>query len=204
MTNRATLLQARIRHAHRLLVLLLVLLTVGCTAPSTDRSGPAVLVPSTPSAIPTASALPSAIPLPTAGTLRPTPIPAPTGAVASGFSRQQALDDVRWLAETIGSRPAGSDAERQAAEALADRLTQLGYDTMLQPFPVRHFEDRGSTLRLREQSTITFDVQALQNSTSGRVSARLVDVGLGRSRDPDGRDLRGAIALIGRGEIRRR
>jgi aminopeptidase YwaD len=200
MTNVATLFQARMRYAQRLLVLLLVLLTVGCTAPTGDRRGPAVLVPSTPSAIPTAPA-PSSTPRPGTAIPVPTPIPRPPDAFASGFSGQRALDDVRWLAETIGSRPAGSDAERQAAEALADRLTQLGYDTMLQPFPMRHFEDRGSTLHLLEQSDLTLDVQALQNSGSGSVSGRLVDVGLGRSQDLNGRDLRGAIALIGRGEI---
>jgi aminopeptidase YwaD len=117
------------------------------------------------------------------------------------FSGQRALDDVEWLADTVGSRPAGSDAERQAAEGLAERLRRLGYDVTLQPFPVRRFEDRGSVLRLAEQPDIRMEVRALLNSSAATVSGHLVNVGLGRVQDLEGRDLQGAIALIERGEL---
>jgi aminopeptidase YwaD len=108
---------------------------------------------------------------------------------------------VRWLADTVGSRPAGSDAERQAADGLAARLKRLGYDAALQPFAVQRFEDRGSTLRLPEQPDVDLDVRALVNSAAGTVSGRIVEVGLGRSQDLAGRELQGAIALIERGEL---
>ena len=90
---------------------------------------------------------------------------------------------------------------RSDAEGVAARLRRLGYAVELQPFPVRRFEDRGSVLRLAEQPDTRLEVRTLLSSLVGTVSGRLVDVGLGRNRDLEGRDLQGAIALIERGEL---
>lgn len=54
--------------------------------------------------------------------------PAPDGA------RMDA--DVRWLAVTVGPRPAGSAAEAEVARQIAARFAALGYRTRLQPFPL--------------------------------------------------------------------
>lgn len=81
---------------------------------------------------------------------------------------------------------------------MAERLRTLGYTVELQPFPVTRFEDRGSALSAGELAP---NVQVLMNSAAGQVSGRLVHVGLGRTTDLEGQDLRGTIALIERGEI---
>jgi aminopeptidase YwaD len=213
----------------QLLAILLLAVTTGCAAPVGDLATPTVaiagtssatavalttVVPSTLPSRPTVAAAPlaaastasatavtSAQPSPVAPTALPAPTPSNSASVVEPFSGQRALNDVEWLAETVGSRPAGSDSERQAAEGLAERLRRLGYDVGLQPFPVRRFEDRGSVLRLAEQPDTRLEVHALLNSLAGTVSGRLVDVGLGRNEDLEGRDLRGAIALIKRGEL---
>lgn len=106
---------------------------------------------------------------------------------------------MRWLSETVGSRPTGAEGERAAAEGIAERLRLAGYDVTLQTFPVTRFEDRGSSL---ETGTGEMpDVRAVVNSAAGQVAGPLVDAGLGRPSDLAGRDLRGAVALIRRGEI---
>lgn len=207
-TARAQPITALLR---RLLTIVLISLTAGCSAPISQQPTPAVTSATAPAAATTAparapattAALPTtpATAAPTSTTI-PSPTAAPTpAAAAQPLSGQRALSDVQWLAETIGSRPAGSDSERQAADGLAERLRRLGYDVMLQPFPIRRFEDRGSSLRLAEQTDLDLEVRALLNSPAGSVSGRLVDVGLGRSQDLAGRELAGAIALIERGEL---
>jgi hypothetical protein len=221
--------QSMSRRVRQLLAILLIAVTTGCAAPVGDLATPLVssagtssaaavalttVVPSVLPSLPTASsapstaistasatAVPSAQPSPVAPTALPVPTPGSSASVMEPFSGQRALNDVAWLAETVGSRPAGSDAERQAAEGLAERLRRLGYDVGLQPFPVRRFEDRGSVLRLAEQPDTRLEVRALLNSLAGTFSGRLVDVGLGRHQDLEGHDLQGAIALIKRGEL---
>jgi aminopeptidase YwaD len=108
---------------------------------------------------------------------------------------------VRWLANEIGSRPAGSEAEQRAANALAAKLQALGYTVQLQSFSVSRFEDRGSTLEVSAATPSTPSVAAIVNSASGTAQGPLVSVELGRTEDLAGRDVRGAIALIARGEI---
>jgi Zn-dependent M28 family amino/carboxypeptidase len=108
---------------------------------------------------------------------------------------------VRWLAETIGSRPAGSPAERRAAAGLAEKLAALGYTTQLQPFPVRRFDDRGARVAFVEEPSRTVQAAVLQYSAGGTVRGRLVSVGLGQPADLAQRDLRGAVALLQRGEL---
>jgi aminopeptidase YwaD len=217
-TARAQSMTAPIR---RLLAILLIALTVGCSASTAEPPTPAPESVATPAAgavapttAPATSAPAATAPATAPATVAPTrttipsptaaptsPVPTPGAAAAQPFSGQRALSDVQWLAETIGSRPAGSDAERLAADGLAERLRRLGYDVVLQPFTIQRFEDRGSVLRLAEQPNLDLDVQALLDSAAGTVGGLLVDVGLGRSQDLAGRDLSGAIALIERGEL---
>ncbi|MCJ7811339.1 MAG: hypothetical protein MUP62_04010, partial [Dehalococcoidia bacterium] len=77
---------------------------------------------------------PSAQPSPTASptaTLNPTATPSPT-AMASLVSGDQAYHHLLVLAQDIGSRPAGSEAERQAAQYNSQQLTIYGYQTQMQ------------------------------------------------------------------------
>lgn len=119
----------------------------------------------------------------------------------NAFSGQRAYETVQWLAETIGSRPAGSETEKRAADGLIERLQHIGYEVELQPFTIRQFEDRGSSLQIVAQPALSLTVRALYGSGSGTVRGRMVDVGLGRRDDLAGVNLRGAIALLRRGEI---
>lgn len=194
--------------------LAIVFLLAGCAAPASRSTAPAAQV-TAPAATTAASATlgvapatspsPSALPIPEAtpaASSSPAPSIAPASAeAATAFSGQLALDTVRLLSETIGSRPAGSDAERRAAEVLADEFRRLGWTTEIQQFPIRSFQDRGSSLRVNNESGAPIEVLALQNSAPGTISGRLIEVGLGRSEDLAGLDLNGAIALIQRGEI---
>lgn len=56
----------------------------------------------------------------------------PRQLVCQQFSSQRVLHTVRKLADDIGLRPGGSDAERQAADYLASQLHLLGYQTRQQ------------------------------------------------------------------------
>ncbi|PZN11325.1 MAG: aminopeptidase, partial [Bacillota bacterium] len=47
----------------------------------------------------------------------------------------RAIEHIRVLSEEIGPRPAGTAAERQAAEYIASVLRRYGYDVELQTFP---------------------------------------------------------------------
>ncbi|MPZ13472.1 MAG: M20/M25/M40 family metallo-hydrolase [Chloroflexi bacterium] len=65
----------------------------------------------------------------------PTPLPEPTEQVAPPPPlRDRAMRLVRSLADKIGSRPAGTTAERQAAGFLAEELTAMGYAVDVKPF----------------------------------------------------------------------
>jgi len=205
---------------------LVLLLLAGCGAPTlestapaaTSAASPSTAASSVPGAVPgaTAAAAPSAdssaaAATPAGASALPTPAATPSAAVAGAspaasdaaattFSGRRALETVRLLSETIGSRPAGSAAERRAADALAAELRSLGWTTEIQSFPIRSFQDRGSSLRV-DGSAQPVEVLALQNSAPGTVSGRLVAAGLGRREDLAGLDLDGAIALLERGEI---
>ncbi len=110
---------------------------------------------------------------------------------------------VTWLSEEIGARPAGSTSEKGAAEGLARQLDGLGYQTAVQPFPIRQFVDRGSSVLVTGDAmeAITISVNAMVNSASGEVLGRLVPVGRARPQDLAGLTLHGAVALIERGDI---
>lgn len=63
------------------------------------------------------------------------PLPPAAPAVsAEGSVAERALETVRVLAEDIGSRPAGSEAERRAAAYLAGELRAMGYVVSTVPF----------------------------------------------------------------------
>ncbi|HEY3116995.1 MAG TPA: M28 family peptidase [Chloroflexota bacterium] len=53
---------------------------------------------------------------------------------ASPSLGERALEDVHTLAEDLGIRPAGTDAETQAADFLADRYRSMGYAVDETPF----------------------------------------------------------------------
>jgi aminopeptidase YwaD len=118
------------------------------------------------------------------------------------FSGSEAKRHVDELAGRIGTRPAGSEGQAEAAAYVRDQLIALGYQTELQPFPISSYEDRGSTVVVRGASDRGVAASTLTYSTAGTVEAEIVDVGLGRDGDFTPSAVRGKIALIRRGETR--
>jgi aminopeptidase YwaD len=107
---------------------------------------------------------------------------------------------VEALAVDIGSRPAGSEAERQAALYLRDQLRGFGYEAELQPFSYEAFADAGSSLDVLSPQPLSPAVYPFEPSANGVVEAQLVDAGIGRPQEFPA-DTAGKIALIGRGVL---
>ncbi|WP_339104367.1 M28 family peptidase [Haloterrigena salinisoli] len=94
----------------------------------------------------------------------------------------------------IGNRMAGSDGEREAAEATRDALADAGARNAR----LEEFDIQGWT---REESAITAggtsqNCIALPRSPADRVSAPLVDLGYGLPADFEEIDLEGAIVMV--------
>ena len=129
------------------------------------------------------------------------PISATAPAPAAAFSGDQAYQHVRHLADTIGSRPTGTDREAEAASYLAAELTRYGYQTEIQPFPITTYEERSAVVRPLAPRGLPIETSALVYSAAGDVSGELADAGLGREGDWAPGALAGRVALIERGEI---
>jgi len=116
------------------------------------------------------------------------------------FSSQRALAHIQKLAVEIGSRPAGSDTEKRAAEYIRGELAADGYATSLQEFPITSITDEGTNLQVLSPQERSVDAKALGGSVSDAAEGELIAAGIGRPED-FGSDARGKIALIQRGEI---
>jgi aminopeptidase YwaD len=103
---------------------------------------------------------------------------------------------VAQLAETIGSRPAGSPAATAAADYIAGRFESYGYQVERQGFAFPQYEDRVSDLTAGDESV---DANAMLYSGGGDVAGPLVLGGFGRPQDFP-RRIDGAVALIARGD----
>ncbi len=139
---------------------------------------------------------PSAEPSPTTTTLSPTTTSSPSPLV----SGHQAYRHVLALADDIGSRPAGSEAERQAAQYISHQLTTYGYQTQVQEFTFEFYVEK-ATLEVEAPAPLSLNPRALRLSAGGEVTAELVLAGLGRPQDFPPEGLKGRIALIERGDL---
>ncbi|MEE8385520.1 MAG: M20/M25/M40 family metallo-hydrolase, partial [Dehalococcoidia bacterium] len=129
--------------------------------------------------------------------------PMPNGSSDTGpvrFDSTRAFAHVEALAVDIGSRPAGSEAEREAALYLRDQLQGFGYEAEIQPFSYETFADTGSSLDVLSPQPLSPAVIPFEPSTNGVVEAQLVDAGIGRPQEFPA-DTAGKIALIGRGDL---
>ncbi|EMA63779.1 M28 family metallopeptidase [Halorubrum kocurii] len=102
----------------------------------------------------------------------------------------------------IGSRMAGGEGERRAAEIVADAFERAGLSGVeTRPFEVAAWERGSATLRVtapeRDGAAATreFEALALPYSPSGSVAGDLVDVGYGTPAEIDERDVGGRIAV---------
>jgi aminopeptidase YwaD len=100
----------------------------------------------------------------------------------------------------IGSRPAGSEAEHQAALYLRDQLQGFGYEAQLQPFSYDVLVDAGSSLEVLAPQPLSPAVHPFDPSADGVAEGHLVDAGYGQRQEFPA-DTAGKIALIRRGVL---
>jgi aminopeptidase YwaD len=175
----------RLPGAASVVALLLVLAACGGGSPSAT---PSPIITATPTAVPTP-------------TLVPTPTAHGSSAIgAAQFDATRAFAHVEALAVDIGSRPAGSTAERRAAVYLRDQLSGFGYEAELQPFSYDLFADAGSSLQVISPQTLSPAVDPFEPSANGVMEGEIVDAGVGRPEEFPA-DTAGKIALMGRGVV---
>ncbi|MBD1843266.1 M28 family peptidase [Cyanobacteria bacterium FACHB-63] len=125
-----------------------------------------------------------------------TAVASTTEAASPTDSRVQ--ETVQKLTQ-IGARVAGTPAAQQASQFLIEEYRKAGYQTEVQTFTYPKFRDLGSNVSVNGQ---TISGQALNNSIAGQANARLVVVpNVGRPNDFASIDVKGAIAVVRRGEI---
>jgi aminopeptidase YwaD len=113
--------------------------------------------------------------------------------------QKRAIADVEALVN-LGPRVAGTPVMEQASAYLVEQYRQAGYVTEIQPFTYKKFADQGSTLTVDGK---TIPGRALRGTTAKNLSARLVAIpNFGRSADFATVNVKGAIAIVQRGEIR--
>lgn len=120
----------------------------------------------------------------------------PTASLAQS---SRAGADVQALVK-LGPRVAGTSVIKQANSYLIEEYRKAGYETEIQTFNYPKFEDLGSSLTV---GNTTLKGLALNGTAAGKVTARLVAIpNVGRSADFATVDVKGAIAIVRRGEIR--
>ena len=110
---------------------------------------------------------------------------------------ERAFGHIRVLAEEIGIRPAGSEAERAAAAYIAEQFEAAGYVVAIEEFEATFSSASSSIAPAGEGPPL--QSLAMSASPSAEVTAPLVFAGLGDGSDFEGVDAEGAIALLDRG-----
>lgn len=120
-------------------------------------------------------------------------------SAASAVEPGRAGTDVRALVK-LGPRVAGTKVMDRASTYLIEQYRKAGYVAEVQTFTYPKFEDLGSSLTV---DGTTIKGQALNGSRSLKPTAPLVAVpNVGRTADFASVDVKGAIAIVRRGEIR--
>jgi len=121
---------------------------------------------------------------------------APSSIAAPDAAR--AMQHIEHLAVTIGPRPAGSEAEREAADYIASQLTEAGYDATIEEFTFEAERD-DSLVTLPDGDALR--ALAMQGSAMTEASGTAVHGGLGRPEDLAGADLAGNVVIFDRGIV---
>ncbi len=107
--------------------------------------------------------------------------------------------DVKSLLSN-GPRVVGTESLEKATAYLSAQYQQAGYEVEVQTFQYPKFEDLGSSLAVAGRRIVG---RAFTGSPAGKFSAPLVVVpGTGRDEDFGKVDVKGAIAVVRRGQIR--
>jgi aminopeptidase YwaD len=144
----------------------------------------------------------------TLGPTRTAPAPTATATAKAGSfvegvepSGALAFQHVEALAVDIGPRPAGSDAEAEAASYIADQLRSYGYVVEEQTFEFTSEFGREASLDVTAPDRQELVASAFTGSAAGRVEGGLVFAGLGRPEEFPPEGLQGSVALLRRGEL---
>ncbi len=145
----------------------------------------------------------SARPAPTA-VVEPTPArPKPTPDARSGLAEltEETWSFLQTFTSELSPRESATDEELAAAEFLVSELEALGLEPDIQPFTVQVLDRAVPVLAIEGEEQPDFGGIPLRLSAEGRVTGALVDVGLAFPEDVDAEQVRGKIALIGRGTL---
>jgi aminopeptidase YwaD len=100
----------------------------------------------------------------------------------------------------MGARVAGTPVMEKASAYLVEEYRKAGYITQVQTFNYQKFVDSGSNLIVNGAK---IEGKALNNTIPGKLNAPLVAVpNVGRTSDFEQVNVKGAIAIVRRGEIR--
>jgi Zn-dependent M28 family amino/carboxypeptidase len=114
-----------------------------------------------------------------------------TGWIGGTFTSDAGWYHLERLVD-IGNRMAGSDGERQAAEATRDALDEAGArDAHLEPFDIQGWARGSSAIRAGDTAQ---ECIALPRSPAGEVTGEFVDVGYGLPEDFE-QDLTGRVVM---------
>lgn len=114
-------------------------------------------------------------------------------------NRSRVGADVQALVK-LGPRVAGTPVMNKASTYLIEEYRKAGYVTEVQTFTYSKFQDLGSNITVGGR---TIKGLALNGSQAGKITAPLVLVpNVGRTADFASVDVKGAIAIVQRGEIR--
>ena len=128
-----------------------------------------------------------------------TPEAVETSEASPKSSADDAISTVMQTLVSLGPRVTGTPTMEAARTYLLEEYRQAGYVTDLQPFTYIKFQDNGSSLTVND---VLIEGRALSGSPAGAISAPLVATpGVGRADDFTAVDVRGAIAIVRRGEI---
>ncbi|WP_033364908.1 M28 family metallopeptidase [Mastigocladopsis repens] len=120
-------------------------------------------------------------------------------AVVETQESNRTFADVQALVN-LGPRVAGTPVMQKASAYLVDEYRKAGYVTEVQTFTYSKFQDLGSNLTV---DGTTIKGKALNGTVPGKLNAPLVAVpNVGRQADFAAVNVKGAIAIVRRGEIR--
>ncbi|WP_246162594.1 M20/M25/M40 family metallo-hydrolase [Brasilonema sennae] len=120
-------------------------------------------------------------------------------AVVDAQESNRTFADVQALVN-FGPRVAGTPVMEKASAYLIDEYRKAGYVTEVQTFTYPKFQDLGSNLTV---DGATVEGKALNGTVPGKLNAPLVAVpNVGRKADFAAVNVKGAVAIVRRGEIR--
>ncbi len=167
-------------------------LSLACTSEET---------PPPPATQEVATPLPTATAEPVIPTATPPP-PSPTAVISiEPFSGQEAYKHVLHLADVVGSRPAGTQEERNASAYIASVLSSYGYTVTQPPFTFHDYQDNGSSLDVTAPSAQNMSANTIYYSPGGNVDGEVFLAGIGRPEDFPTGSLTDKIALVERGTL---